>query len=205
MSSPSSSSSPKAEAPEPGSTAANGDSKKSDGNRSDGKKSDGKKSGKAGKNSGTGKRHADARPGHRRGGVGGGIHGEFVVPGASGSFRTVAVQRGDVTKVSAESITVGSADGFSRAYTVTAATVVNTTREGFASLTAGDQVRITAMKKDDRFEATHVSDMKALHPGKAKLRERAPEPNGDTKSNQVGPAPPGKDSSQPAPAPSAST
>ncbi len=82
---------------------------------------------------------------------------------------------------------------------------MNATREGFAGLTAGDQVRITAMKKHDTFEATHVSDMKALHPGKAKPRKRAPEPNGDTKSHQVRPAPPGKDNSQPPPGPSSSS
>lgn len=51
------------------------------------------------------------------------VHGEFVVRTKDG-FRTVFVHKGEVTEVSATSITVKRADGFTKAYPVTADTKV---------------------------------------------------------------------------------
>src|SRR5436309_1012699 len=48
------------------------------------------------------------------GGPMGAIHGEFVVPNGSNGYRTIDTQRGKVTSVSSDSITVQSDDGFSR-------------------------------------------------------------------------------------------
>ncbi len=55
------------------------------------------------------------------GGPGGpAVHGELVVETEDGVYTTVLVQQGDVTAVSATSITVKSADGFSKTYAVSA-------------------------------------------------------------------------------------
>lgn len=60
--------------------------------------------------------------GHHGPGMGGpggpAVHGELVVETEDGVFATVLVQRGEVTAVSATSITVKSADGFSKTYAV---------------------------------------------------------------------------------------
>ena len=60
--------------------------------------------------------------GHHGPGMGGpggpAVHGELVVETEDGVYATVLVQRGEVTAVSATSITVKSADGFSKTYAV---------------------------------------------------------------------------------------
>lgn len=64
--------------------------------------------------------------GKRGGGIKAGgrvVHGEFVVRTKDG-FRTVFVHKGEVTEVSATSITVKSADGFTKSYPVTGDTKV---------------------------------------------------------------------------------
>jgi hypothetical protein len=62
--------------------------------------------------------------GHHGPGMGGpggpAVHGELVVETEDGVYATVLVQQGDVTAVSATSITVKSADGFSKTYAVSA-------------------------------------------------------------------------------------
>src|ERR1022692_4724823 len=64
-------------------------------------------------------------PGHRfSGGSGGGfgsgvagaLHGQFVVPRSGGGYQTEDTQRGSVTAVSTSSITVKSADGFTKTF-----------------------------------------------------------------------------------------
>lgn len=72
------------------------------------------------------------------------VHGEFVVAGKDG-YRTVAVQRGQVTSVSPTAITLLSADGFSQTYAVTPATKVH--KDGKADIGAvqvGDKAVLAA-------------------------------------------------------------
>jgi hypothetical protein len=67
-----------------------------------------------------GERHA--KLGHRA--LGRGLHGEFVVKGKDGAYVTVVSVRGEVTAVSATSITIKAEDGFTATYAVTADTKV---------------------------------------------------------------------------------
>lgn len=56
--------------------------------------------------------------------LGRGLHGEFVVKGKDGAYVTVVSVRGEVTAVSATSITIKAEDGFTATYAVTADTKV---------------------------------------------------------------------------------
>jgi hypothetical protein len=72
---------------------------------------------------------APGRAGERRGklghrALGRGLHGEFVVKGKDGAYVTVVSVRGEVTAVSANSITIKAEDGFTATYAVTADTKV---------------------------------------------------------------------------------
>lgn len=86
-------------------------------------------------------------------------HGEFVLRERDGTFRTMAVQRGVATAISATSVTVKSEDGFSRTYARDEETKVA------EDLKAGDVVRVLAVVENGRALALHV------RPGK--MRDRA--------------------------------
>ncbi|TCC25219.1 hypothetical protein [Kribbella speibonae] len=91
-------------------------------------------------------------------GLGGALHGEFVVPKDGGGYQTVATQRGEVTAVSKESITVKSADGYSRTYTLTEDTLVNAARDGIDDVKTGNTVSVTAVVTDGKATASSVND-----------------------------------------------
>ncbi|MFI7065672.1 hypothetical protein ACIBL3_32070 [Kribbella sp. NPDC050124] len=97
---------------------------------------------------------------HRGGqfGLGGALHGEFVVKKDDGSYQTVATQRGEVTAVSKESITVKSEDGYSRTYTLTEDTLVNAARDGIDDVKTGNTVSVFAVVADGKATATSVND-----------------------------------------------
>ena len=63
-----------------------------------------------------------AKLGHR--GLGRGLHGEFVVKGKDGAYVTVVTVRGEVTAVSATSVTIKAEDGFTATYAITGDTKV---------------------------------------------------------------------------------
>ncbi|HET6743226.1 MAG TPA: DUF5666 domain-containing protein, partial [Kribbella sp.] len=102
--------------------------------------------------------------GHGRGGfrgelgLGGALHGEFVVPKDGGGYQTVATQRGKVTAVSKDSLTVKSDDGYSRTYTLTADTMVNAARDGIDNVKTGNTVNVSAVVTDGKATATRVND-----------------------------------------------
>ncbi|MFG1625650.1 hypothetical protein [Kribbella sp. NPDC049227] len=91
-------------------------------------------------------------------GIGGALHGEFVVPKDGGGYQTVATQRGEVTAVSKESITVKSEDGYSRTYTLTEDTLVNAARDGIDDVKVGNTVQVTAVVADGKATASSVND-----------------------------------------------
>jgi hypothetical protein len=91
-------------------------------------------------------------------GLGGALHGEFVVPKDGGGYQTVATQRGEVTAVSKDSITVKSADGYSRTYTLTEDTLVNAARDGIDDVKTGNTVTVTAVVTDGKATASSVND-----------------------------------------------
>jgi len=98
-------------------------------------------------------------PGHRgEFGVGRALHGEFVVPKDGGGYQTVATQRGKVTAVSKDSITVKSDDGYSRTYKVGAETLVNSARDGISSIKTGSTVSVDAVVADNTATATSIND-----------------------------------------------
>ncbi|GAA1151174.1 hypothetical protein GCM10009630_56810 [Kribbella jejuensis] len=91
-------------------------------------------------------------------GLGGALHGEFVVQKAGGGYQTIAVQRGQVTTVSTDSLTVKSADGYSRTYTLTSDTMVNAARDGIGDVKTGNKVNVSAIVTDGKATATRVND-----------------------------------------------
>ncbi|NIK59710.1 hypothetical protein [Kribbella shirazensis] len=91
-------------------------------------------------------------------GLGGALHGEYVVPKDGGGYQTVATQRGEVTAVSKESITVKSEDGYSRTYTLTEDTLVNAARDGIDDVKTGNTVTVTAVVADGKATASSVND-----------------------------------------------
>ncbi|MEU8226755.1 hypothetical protein [Kribbella sp. NPDC048915] len=91
-------------------------------------------------------------------GFGGALHGEFVVPKDGGGYQTVATQRGEVTAVSKESLTVKSEDGYSRTYTMTEDTLVNAARDGIDDVKTGNTVTVVAVVADGKATASRVND-----------------------------------------------
>jgi hypothetical protein len=91
-------------------------------------------------------------------GFGKALHGEFTVEKEGGGYQTVATQTGEVTAVSKDSITVKSADGYSKDYAVTADTLVNATRDGISSIKTGNTVSVMAVVADGKATATRIGD-----------------------------------------------
>ena len=96
------------------------------------------------------------------GGPMGAIHGEFVVPNGSGGYRTIDTQRGQVTSVSSDSITVKSADNFSKTYGVDQNTVVDSGRDGIGNVKNGDTVLVTAAVDSGNASAMSIDDATTL-------------------------------------------
>jgi len=102
------------------------------------------------------------------GGPFGAVHGQFVVPRSGGGYQTIDTQRGSVTAVSATSITVRSADGFSKTYQVASSTNVDARRNGIAAVKTGHQVMVTATDGGSTATATSILDfnlLPAMHGG----------------------------------------
>ena len=72
------------------------------------------------------------------------LHGQAVVPKRGGGYETVAMQRGTVRSVTSTAITVKSADGYTKTYAVTAATLVDASRDGIATVKTGHTVVVLA-------------------------------------------------------------
>jgi hypothetical protein len=81
---------------------------------------------------------------------------------AAGGYETIDIQRGNVTKVGATSITVRSADGFTATYAVTRSTVVDAQRSGIGSVRTGDLVQIRASVTKGKATLTSLTDLSRL-------------------------------------------
>lgn len=99
------------------------------------------------------------------GGLFGAVHGSAVVPKPGGGYQTVAFQNGKVTAVSATSITLHSADGYSHSYQVTSSTMVNAQRDGIGSVKDGNQVIVTATVSGSTGTAVRIIDVSLLQQG----------------------------------------
>lgn len=97
------------------------------------------------------------------------VHGEAVVRGKDGTYLTVYTQRGEVTAVSATSITLKSTDGFTSTYALTAETKVVKNRDGakITDVRVGDLAGVVAVKSGDGKDARGiVVRNKGEHPKK---------------------------------------
>ena len=88
----------------------------------------------------------------------GAIHGEFTAPAPGGGYETLATQIGTVSSVSSSSITVKSADGFTRSYTVDGNTLVTAGNNGIADVNSGDTVHVLAVVSGGKASAVELVD-----------------------------------------------
>lgn len=89
---------------------------------------------------------------------GGVLHGEFTTVDPNGGYRTMDVQTGTVTAVSATSVTVKSRDGFTRKYVVDTKTIVDAGRDGIANVKVGHAVHVIATEQGDTATAVDIFD-----------------------------------------------
>ncbi len=92
----------------------------------------------------------------------GAVHGQFVVPKSGGGYQTIDTQRGSVTAVSATSITVKSADGFTMTYQVVSSTNVDAQRDGIGTVKTGHQVAVAATVSGGTATAVSILDFTLL-------------------------------------------
>jgi hypothetical protein len=86
------------------------------------------------------------------------VHGQFTVRAPGGGYQTVDVQEGTVTAVSSTSITVASTNSFTQTYVVTAATLVDSQRDGIGSVSTKDQVEVVAKQSGSTTTAISIVD-----------------------------------------------
>jgi hypothetical protein len=98
-------------------------------------------------------------------GPGGVVHGQVVVPAPGGKYRTEDIQTGKVTAVSGSSLTVRSADGYTKTYRVTSATQVAAGSAGIGSVKVGNEVAITATVSGPTATLTRVIDLSLVSHG----------------------------------------
>jgi len=86
------------------------------------------------------------------------LHGEVVLSKSGGGTETVLIQRGELTAVSATSITVKSSDGFTQTYALNADTLVNGERKGSASpaVKKGEEAVVSGVKSGSAVTARYV-------------------------------------------------
>ena len=72
------------------------------------------------------------------------LHGTAVVSDGNGGYTTQLTQTGTVSAVSSGSITVKSADGYTKTYVVSSATTVDNGNDQIADVATGHTVRIVA-------------------------------------------------------------
>ena len=92
----------------------------------------------------------------------GAIHGQFVAPKPGGGYQTIDAQRGTVTAVSTDAITVNSGDGYTKTYQVTSTTNVDAQRAGIGSVKTGQTVSVLATVNGSSATATQIVDLAAL-------------------------------------------
>jgi hypothetical protein len=105
-------------------------------------------------------------PGGGPAGLFGALHGQIVLAKPGGGYQTVDFQNGRVTAVSATSITLKSADGYTRSYAITGSTAVDAQRDGIGSVKVGNQVSVSATVAGSAATAVTVTDLTLLQQGR---------------------------------------
>lgn len=95
----------------------------------------------------------------------GAVHGQLVVPRSGGGYQTEDVQRGSVSAVSSTSLTVKSADGFTKTYRVTGSTSLIPQGGTISSVKTGQQVSVTATVSGTTATVTQIVDLALLGNG----------------------------------------
>ena len=90
------------------------------------------------------------------------MHGQFVVGKSGGGYETIDVQSGQVTAVSTTSITLKSADGFTKSYVVASSTLVDAQRDGIGSVKIGNQASVQATVSGSAATAVSIEDLTLL-------------------------------------------
>ncbi len=101
------------------------------------------------------------------GGIGGlmsALHGDFTVSD-NGSYVTERLQTGEITAVSATSITAKSTDGYTQTYVIDSSTQVDNGDEQVSALKTGATVTIIAKLSGDSGTATSISDQQMTRGG----------------------------------------
>jgi hypothetical protein len=122
--------------------------------------------------------HSDAAWGSRFGGPGTGpvLHGQDTIRTSAGDHVQILIQNGSITAVSADSITVGSEDGFSETYQITDTTKIRVDRNDAkaSDLAVGRPVRLVADidKSAQSIGSTTVQGEAAITEKGQQLRQR---------------------------------
>ncbi len=102
-------------------------------------------------------RVAERRAKLRKGLLGRGLHGEWVVKGKDGKPVTIASVRGEITAVSPTSVTVKAEDGFTATYAITADTKVRgQDADKIADVKVGDRGGVVGTKSGSTLTARAV-------------------------------------------------
>jgi hypothetical protein len=103
------------------------------------------------------------------------LHGTFVVPDGDGGHRTVLVQHGEVTDVTATSVTLRSEDGYSATYELTDDTVWFGGADGVDDVEEGDRLGVSGARSGGTTRALHVMDLSRFED---MLERKVPGPTG---------------------------
>jgi hypothetical protein len=90
------------------------------------------------------------------------VHAEVVLAKDGGGTQTVLVQKGSVSEVSGNAVTVKSSDGFTTSYTVNGDTKVKADSDKIDSVAKDEEVVVVAPKSGDDHTATVVVDLTDL-------------------------------------------
>ncbi|WP_020669613.1 hypothetical protein [Amycolatopsis nigrescens] len=93
------------------------------------------------------------------GALGSALHGDFVVPDGNGGYRTERLQTGEVTAISATSITTASKDGYTQTYTIDTGTKKSGEPKN------GDTVTVLANVSGETATATAITEPGQSQPG----------------------------------------
>ncbi len=94
------------------------------------------------------------------------LHGQFVIGKSGGGYQTIDVQNGQVTAVTTTSITLKSADGFTKTYVIASSTLVDAQRDGIGSVKVGNQASVQATVSGSTATAVSVEDLTLLQQGR---------------------------------------
>jgi len=114
------------------------------------------------------------------GGLGfGAIHGQVTVPKSGGGYQTLDLQTGTVTAVSSSSITIKSADGYTKTYDVASSTEVNAQAAGIGTVKTGDTVVLTATVSGSGTTADSIFDLSSIRSSRGHFSFPANPPGSD--------------------------